>query len=137
MRLYPNSGVIMMGDLNDDPQNKSCAVAFGARRSIEEVEQGGFYNPFWKMLDRGIGTLAYRGGWNLFDQIIVSDYFINDPTRTKRLQLLKPIVMNFDFLKDSEGQRAGYPLRTHSGGVWMNGYSDHFPTQILLVREAK
>lgn len=136
-QVYPNSGVIMMGDLNDDPQNKSCAVAFGARGSIEEVEAGGFYNPFWKMLDRGIGTLAYRGSWNLFDQIIVSDYFINDPTRSQRLQLLKPIVMNFDFLKDKEGQRAGYPLRTHSGGVWLNGYSDHFPTQILLVREVK
>ncbi len=40
--------------------------------------------------------------------------------------------MNFEFLKDNDGSRQGYPLRTHSGGVWLNGYSDHFPTEIFL-----
>ena len=46
-------------------------------------------------------------------------------------------VNNFDFLRDTEGQRQGYPLRTYSGGVWLNGYSDHYPTEIFLVKERK
>ena len=45
--------------------------------------------------------------------------------------------MNFDFLKTPEGDYAGYPLRTYSSGRFLNGYSDHFPTQVFLVREVK
>ena len=45
--------------------------------------------------------------------------------------------MNFDFLKTPEGDYAGYPLRTYSAGRFLNGYSDHFPTQVFLVREVK
>jgi hypothetical protein len=48
------------------------------------------------------------------------------------MHFLSSRVMNFEFLKDNDGSRQGYPLRTHSGGVWLNGYSDHFPTEIFL-----
>ena len=40
-------------------------------------------------------------------------------------------------VRGSEGDRQGYPLRTYSGGVFLNGYSDHFPTMIYLVKEIK
>ena len=46
-------------------------------------------------------------------------------------------VLNKEFLRTTDGDRQGYPLRTYSGGVFLNGYSDHFPTQIYLVKEAK
>ena len=36
-----------------------------------------------------------------------------------------------------EGDYAGYPHRTFSAGRFLNGYSDHFPTEIFLVREVK
>ena len=47
------------------------------------------------------------------------------------------MVNNFDFLKDTEGTRQGYPRRTFASGMYLNGYSDHFPTEILLRREVK
>ena len=46
-------------------------------------------------------------------------------------------MLNWDFLKTQEGNYAGYPHRTYSGGAFLNGYSDHFPTAVYLVREAK
>ena len=61
-----------MGDLNDDPMDRSCAKVIGAGKDKEGVGEHGFYNPWWRILDRGIGTLAYKSSWNLFDQIIVS-----------------------------------------------------------------
>jgi len=133
--IRPNQGVIIMGDLNDDPQDKSCAKVLGAVKSPKGVKPHEFYNPWWKMLDDGIGTLAYRGSWNLFDQIIVSGTLLRD--NTDGLYYWKCQVNNFDFLRDTEGSRQGYPLRTHSGGVWLNGYSDHFPTEIFLLKEMK
>lgn len=129
-RINPNIGVIIMGDLNDDPQDKSCAKVLEARRDPEGVGPHGFYNPWWKMLDRGIGTLAYKGAWNLFDQIIVSGNLLEQ--NSNGLQYWRCQVNNFEFLKDTEGNRQGYPRRTFSGGVWLDGYSDHYPTEIFL-----
>ena len=42
-----------------------------------------------------------------------------------------------EFLKEESGKRKGYPLRTHSAGVWTNGYSDHFPSLIWVVKSAQ
>lgn len=130
--IRPNQGIIIMGDLNDDPQDKSCAKVLGAKKKAEDVQPHGFYNPWWKKLDDGIGTLAYKGSWNLFDQIIVSGTLLGDHSGPGHLHYRSARVLNFDFLKDTEGTRQGYPLRTHSGGVWLKGFSDHFPTEIYL-----
>ena len=130
----PNQGIIIMGDLNDDPMDRSVAKTLGAKRKQSEVKAPGFFNPWWEMLDKGIGTLAYKGQWNLFDQIIISDYFLGKDR--KHLSYFKCEVLNREFLKTKDGDRQGYPLRTYSGGVFLNGYSDHFPTIIYLVKDA-
>ncbi len=128
----PEIGVIIMGDLNDDPMDRSCAVTLGAKRSPKGVEAHGFYNPWWDKLEKGIGTLAYKSAWNLFDQIIISGNLTNAPEN--RWHFLEAKVLNFDFLKDTEGNRQGYPKRTYASGSYLGGYSDHFPTEIFLVR---
>ena len=132
--IRPNQGVIVMGDLNDDPMDTSCAVTLGAVRNERDAKLHGFYNPWWKLLDSGIGTLAYKGQWNLFDQIIVSGTLLKD-NRPDGLHYWKCQVNNFEFLRDNAGTRQGYPLRTFASGVWLNGYSDHYPTEIFLIRE--
>lgn len=136
----PNQGIIFMGDLNDDPMNKSLTQALGALHKIDDVKQpGDVYNPWWDKLKKGIGTLGYRGTWNLFDQIVMTQYFTRYTHSPEKPQLtfLRAEVLNRDFLRNSTGQYKGYPLRTHAAGVWLNGYSDHFPTEIFLVKEVK
>lgn len=136
----PNQGIIVMGDLNDDPYNKSCAQVMGAAKDIKDVkEPGHMFNPFWKLLDKGIGSLAYKGNWNLFDQIMISQYFVKhrEGKDKPRLTYLRADVLNKEFLKTREGDRQGYPLRTFASGVFLNGFSDHFPTEVFLVKEAK
>ncbi|MCM1109780.1 MAG: hypothetical protein NC336_01080 [Clostridium sp.] len=135
-QIRPNQGVIVMGDLNDDPMDRSCAEVLGAKRKQNDVAEHGFFNPWWDILQKdGIGTLAYKSQWNLFDQIIVSGTLLEK--NTGGLHYWRAQVNNFDFLKDRQGSRQGYPLRTYSGGVFLNGYSDHFPTEIFLIRQAK
>lgn len=132
----PEIGVIVMGDLNDDPDNRSCAVNLGALKKQDYVEPHGFYNPWWEKLDQGIGTLAYKGSWNLFDQIIVSGTLL-EQFSPEGLQYWRCKVNNFDFLRDTEGSRQHYPLRTFAAGAYLNGYSDHFPTEIFLRKLVK
>ena len=136
---HPGQPVIIMGDLNDDPQNKSCAEVLNAKKDQKGVDTFGFFNPWWKLLDKGIGTLAYKGQWNLFDQIIVSGGLLeqNQPKDSGKFHYWKCQVNNFDFLRTNEGNNQGYPKRTFSAGVFLGGYSDHFPTEIFLIKEVK
>ena len=138
LRDDPNQGIIFMGDLNDDPQDPSCSRALNARREIKDViDNYGVYNPWWKILDKGIGTLAYKGGWNLFDQIVMTGHVTRyyESKEKPQLTFVRAEVLNREFLKTTEGDRQGYPLRTYSGGVFVNGFSDHFPTIIYLAKE--
>jgi hypothetical protein len=131
----PKAKIIIMGDLNDDPFNESCATILGAKKDLNELKDGQLYNTLWKTLDKGIGSLAYADQWNLFDQIIVSSEIAHsDPSK---LKLWKAEVFNKPFLTQQEGRYKGTPFRTHSGGAWTNGYSDHYPTLIYLVKEVK
>lgn len=133
-KIDPNIGVIIMGDLNDDPNNKSVAEVLGAVKDPKDVVPGGFYNPFWAKLDDGIGSYIYRGGWDLFDQIIVNSNLVDGACGAK---FRDANVFNNKFLLQTDGQYKGYPLRTFSAGIWMDGYSDHLPTQIFLTREVE
>lgn len=134
-KVDPKAKVIVMGDLNDDPFNESCATVLGAKKTKEDVKPGELYNVFWKTLESGTGSLAYNDQWNLFDQIILSYDLVNGDR--SHLQLWKSEVFNRAFLTNQEGRYKGTPKRTHSGGIWLNGYSDHYPTLIYLVKEVK
>lgn len=127
--------IIVMGDLNDDPSNESCKTVMNAKRDASDATGTALYNVFWKTLDSGVGSLAYQGKWNFFDQIMISPAFLT--TDRTKLHFWKSEVFNRPFLTIQEGADKGTPFRTHSRGVWINGYSDHYPTLIFLLKEKK
>lgn len=133
LRIEPQSRIIVMGDLNDDPYNESVATILGAKENKEEVQSGELYNVFWKTYNRGIGSLAYNDQWNMFDQIILSHELLHPGPG--KLYLWKSEIFNRSFLIQQEGAYKGTPLRTHAGGVWLNGYSDHFPVLVYLIKQ--
>ncbi len=123
--------IVVMGDMNDDPMDESMQ-ALGARKYRTGMKPGQFYNPWWETLeDKGVGTLLYRGKWNLFDQIVLSRPLVK---AKKGLRYDHNEVFIRDFLIQQDGKYKGAPLRTHGGRVWLNGYSDHLPTIIYLKK---
>lgn len=132
---WPETKVVVMGDLNDDPANKSVRTVLGAVRDKKEIRKGGLYNPFAEIHESGVGSLAYKGQWNLFDQLIVNDKLMGEDKSS--FKFFKAEIFNREFLKQQEGDYKGYPLRTSAGGVWLNGYADHFPSIIYLIKEIK
>ena len=138
-RQDPNIKILIMGDMNDDPQDKSMAVALGAKRKIKDVPKNGLYNPWWDVLASGTGTLQYDGKWNLFDQIILSQNLLHQEGASDygTLKLRKHQIFRRDYLFQKEGRYKGNTLRTHAGGVWLNGYSDHLPTVVYLMKEQR
>ena len=137
LRADPTRKIIVMGDMNDDPQNASMKTALGAKPNIKDVEDGDMFNPWWKILDGGKGTLSYQGSWNLFDQIVLSSNLL-DRKGTKdysKLTYLKCQIQNRPYLVQDEGKYKGSPKRTTASGVWLDGYSDHLPTVVYLIKE--
>ena len=86
---------------------------------------------------KGIGTLAYRDNWNLFDQFILTPSFIDDKKEFENFSFYKSAVYNKTFLKNQKGNFSGYPYRTYVGSTFMGGYSDHFPVYLYLIRHSK
>ena len=131
----PKAKIVIMGDLNDDPYNHSCKEVLKARKHREEVEPQGYFNTMWQMLDRGIGSLAYNGSWNLFDQIIINEPLLSAKIESGKWVYWKAQIFNKPFLTVQEGKDKGTPFRTTKAGVWQNGYGDHYPTMIYLIRK--
>jgi hypothetical protein len=131
----PGARIIIMGDLNDDPVDESLMKHLKTKTKPENLGPEDLYNPMWQMYRDGIGSLAYRDVWNLFDQIIISSALVDKKSGGYRF--LKAKIFNKEFLIQKEGQYAGYPFRTYGGGIYQGGYSDHLPAYMFLVKEIK
>ena len=137
MAEMPESKVIIMGDMNDDPDDKSMKTCLGAVREKKDIKSNtDLYNPWWNILrKKGLGTLKYKGKWNLFDQIVMSGNLIGNDRST--LKLYKTEIFSRSYMFQQEGRYKGNTKRTHAGGVWLNGYSDHLPVIVYIVKEVK
>lgn len=128
----PHAKIIVMGDFNDDPTSASIKKVLDVKGNKRKVRKGELYGPFEDYYKKGLGTLAYRDSWNLFDQIILS-YGLIDP-RQKGLQLYKAGIFKKDYLISKKGNFKGYPFRTYGGSRYQGGYSDHLPVYCVLVK---
>ncbi|MGL4363642.1 MAG: endonuclease/exonuclease/phosphatase family protein [Bacteroidales bacterium] len=135
-KLDDKAKIILMGDMNDDPDNHSMTKVLQAKAASKEVKVGGLYNTMYKLFDNGVGTLAWNDAWNLFDQIVISQPLIADKNMDT-YQFYRARIFNEDFLKQKDGRFAGYPFRTFAGGAFLGGYSDHFPVYIVLLKKVK
>ncbi len=134
----PKVKVLIMGDMNDDPTNKSMYDVLGGKPEIDQVGPNDMYNPWYNLLAKqGQGTLSYQGAWNLFDQILFSPNCLNAKGKKdySSLKFWKNQIFKRDYLMQTEGKYKGTPKRTTSGGVWLDGYSDHLPVVAYMVKE--
>jgi len=130
--LNPGTKLILMGDFNDDPVSPSVKSHLMAKKEVEEVSKGGFYNPMESFYSKGIGSNAWRDTWSLFDQLILSEGFLNKSQ--SGYFYYQAHIYNKNFLRQKSGQYKGYPFRTYSGGKYTGGYSDHFPVFVYLLK---
>lgn len=135
LRVHPDAKIIIMGDLNDDPTDESVAQVIGARSDQSRAKTTGFYNPWMDYYKEGIGTLAYRDSWNLFDQILISSDWLNKNPGSFFFHKAK--IFSRPWMLESKGQYTGYPKRTYSNNKYIGGYSDHLPTYIVFLKEIK
>lgn len=134
----PNAKIVAMGDFNDDPISPSIKDTFNPAGEISKVSENSYYNPMLPLYKKGIGTLAYRDAWNLFDQFISTSSLVTKDKDYSSYKIFKTEVFNKAYLIATEGAYKGFPNRMWSGDTYRaNGYSDHFPVYTILLKQVK
>lgn len=133
IRQNTNAKIISMGDLNDDPTDDSLKKILKTKGKSKNIEAQDLFNPMDQLFKKGIGSLAYRDKWNLFDQLFFTANLLSKNKET--FSYWKAGVFSPNYLIDPDGRYKGYPLRTYAGGSYVGGYSDHFPVYLYLIKE--
>ena len=136
---FPGIKIVVMGDMNDNPTDRSMTEFMHGRENIKDVTDEDFFSPFLSMLKAGFSSLYYRGEGNIYDIILVNNAIANAPKGTFQI---RPIVQkkyygrvfSKPFMTNQTGDYKGTPFRTFSGGAFVGGYSDHYPTYIVISK---
>lgn len=131
--INPYAKVFIMGDLNDNPTNASIKKILNAKKDKKNVKLKGIYNPMESFYKNGVGTNAFRDSWSLFDQIMITKPLLSKDYSSYRFY--KAAIFNKHYLLQNEGRHKGYPFRSFSNGNFTNGFSDHLPVYIFLIKE--
>jgi len=123
--------VIIMGDFNDEPTNRSISQGLSAQNKRRNIQMGEQYNLFYDLHNiKGEGTYNYQGTWNMLDQMIVSYNLLNQErglsTGFENGRILKAEWM----LYESEKYGESLPSATYGGPQYFGGPSDHLPIYV-------
>lgn len=135
----PKANVIVMGDLNDEPFNKSIVEVLNAKPYSNNLKPNELFNAMGVMKAEGKGTHAYYNSkekateWSLLDQIILSPALV-DKKNNMQYAPRSATIHKPDFLLQTEPEQfRGQPLRTFAGKKYLAGYSDHLPVYIQVA----
>lgn len=127
----PDARVLLMGDFNDYPTDKSIREVLGARGDLK----GELYNTVDSLNAKGIGSYWYKGSWNALDQIILSKPFVQSSSGWI-LNPSKPVhFINEEKLLFRDKEGIARPNRTFAGDDYKGGYSDHLPVVGYFIRK--
>ena len=131
-----NANVLIMGDLNDDPEQPSIVTHLGATMEKEQVGQEGFI--LWNLMKDfyfppGNGTYKFRGKATVLDHMVISPGLFDG----RGLDMVNGSIGVLDMPKyrQQEGDYKDYPFRFWAGNNLLGGYSDHLA--VFLTLEVK
>ncbi len=132
----PYAKIIVMGDLNDNPVDRSVKIELRAKSDKSKLGLKDLYNPMELIYKQGIGSNANRAQWSLFDQILLSEPLLKDDYSSYRYY--RAGIFNANFLITPIGLYKGYPFRSFDASGFTGGLATtSLPMSILLKRNFK
>lgn len=130
LHINAGSNILIMGDMNDYPDNNSMRDVLKAKHPDDAGTDGDLFNLMYPMHLKGDGTHKYEAEWGALDQIIVSNALKNGKGRfvSKSANIVK-----LPYLLVEDGKFFGMkPFRTYEGVKYAGGYSDHLPVSVKI-----
>ncbi len=129
-RLYPKPKIICVGDFNDSPKDESVAKTLGAKSEMSAESTGELVNLSYSWMSRSVQTIKSQYSWDVFDQIIVSDSFLQSG---KCYEYNSAEIFDASFLLEPDAKFGGVrPKRTFVGLKYQEGFSDHLPVLLKV-----
>lgn len=127
---FQGAKIICMGDFNDNPKDESIARVFEAKEVDNPVIKGEMIDLSYDWLSKKVQTIKNQYTWEVFDQWIVSDYFLENEGCIK---LLKAEIFDAGFMLEPDAKFGGVkPKRTYIGFKYQEGFSDHLPVLLRV-----
>jgi endonuclease/exonuclease/phosphatase family metal-dependent hydrolase len=127
---FPKAKVICMGDFNDTPTDDSLVKILEAKLSDNPQLKGEMINLSSGWMSNEIQTIKSKFSWEVFDQFMVSDYFLE---KNKCFEYRNAEIFKAAFLLEPDVSFGGFkPKRTYVGFRYQEGFSDHLPVLLRL-----
>jgi endonuclease/exonuclease/phosphatase family metal-dependent hydrolase len=129
------ANIIIMGDLNDGPEDRSVAEVLRASGEQSGLEEPGLLDGMYYLkFKKGLGTHKYAGEWNALDHLIMSSALLD----TSQVLSVRPredvVIFQGEWLLEDDPQSPGKkPFRTFAGPRYLGGFSDHLPVYVDLT----
>jgi Endonuclease/Exonuclease/phosphatase family. len=126
--------IIIMGDLNDSPEDVSVRDVLNAKGLDECDSDSVLVNLFSKADGLGFdGTLKHQYHWQIFDQIIISQSLMKNAENLHYKDGSARIFAAHFLLEDDDQYKGVKIIRTYLGPKYIGGFSDHLPVYIDLI----
>lgn len=119
----PEANILIMGDMNDEPSNKSLSEVLGAKNP--ETGDAPMVNLMFPQHVEKKGSYNYRGNWNMLDNIVISGSLLDNTGF--RCTERKGYVFSEPWMEYKAENGTVSPNRTYGGPNYYGGVSDHFP----------
>ncbi|MBA4322222.1 MAG: endonuclease [Odoribacter sp.] len=133
-----NARIVIMGDFNDEPTNRSVMQILNAANKRKNLNYRDLFNLMYDPHNiNSEGSITYRDNWQMFDQIIVSPVLLNKGTGYYLSYGDGKVYKGEEVISVNPQTKLTSPSRTYGGNSYLGGVSDHLPVYIILKKEVK
>ncbi len=126
--------VLVMGDFNDEPYNRSLTEYALATQNKDKTLRGRnpyLWNVSWSLLEES-GTYFFGSDKLTLDQIMVTKGFFIDESKLK-IDASSLRVESYKGLTDKNGKAIRYSRPSEGNEFNQNGFSDHLPVSVKII----
>lgn len=134
LKADKDAKIIIVGDFNDEPQNKSLSQILNAGNSKKQDDRK-LYNLLYSKDLADKGTYNYKGNWNMLDNIVVSKALLDSQKGYVVSSAEAEIFQQSWMMYYNKRYDTYTPSKTYGGPNYYGGVSDHLPVYIALVKK--
>jgi predicted extracellular nuclease len=131
LHINNKANIILMGDFNDEPSNKSIFEGLDAGKKEDNKT---LINLMSQLDEENKGSYYYKGSYETIDHLIVNPE-LTSKSKGFRLFETHAYIFSADFICFTQKNGDKTPSKSYGGNKYYGGYSDHFPIYTIFYEK--